>query len=142
MHRYTALAMDNIRRDPVGFAGAYVYRLYRLFVIEGGIDVYTVSRFKGDAVVYALAHAASLTYFLLFLTGAGIAARRRRLPWLLIAPPVYVAVTIAPVLTNMRYSLTTQPFLLAFTALALLTASDALARLRAGRRAPADGSDV
>ncbi len=130
MHRYTALAMDNIRRDPLAFARAYFYRAYRVFVIEGGIDVYTVTRFKGDAVIFALAHAASLTYFLLFLAGAAITVWRRRVPLLLLTPPAYLALTIAPVLTNMRYSVTMQPFVLAVAAIATLAAFDALARLR------------
>jgi hypothetical protein len=42
MHRYTALALDNIRQDPVAFALACLYRAYRVFVVNGGIDEYTV----------------------------------------------------------------------------------------------------
>src|SRR5213078_1163761 len=33
MRRYSALAFDNIRRDPLGFALASAYRAVRLFVV-------------------------------------------------------------------------------------------------------------
>jgi len=108
-----------------------------VFVVHGGIDEYTVKQFRGSAIVYALAHAVSFTYFLLFLAGVAICAWRRRVPLVLLAPPVYVAVTIAPVLTNMRYSLTTQPFVLTFAAIALLAAADAVRRA-GGTSGPAE----
>jgi hypothetical protein len=38
MQRYAALALDNIRRDPIGFALASAYRAGRLFLIQGTSD--------------------------------------------------------------------------------------------------------
>jgi hypothetical protein len=39
--------------------------------------------------------------------------------WLLLTPIVYVPATICYVLINMRYSVTVQPFLIAFAAVAV-----------------------
>lgn len=129
MHRNMALAMDNIQRSPAAFLLASAYRAYRVFVIAGGSDVNTIERFRGDTVVYPLARSASLTFFLLFLCGIAVSVWRQRVPLLLLGPPIYVAATIAPVLTNMRYSVTIQPFMLAFTAIVMRAALDRVAAI-------------
>ncbi len=116
MRRYSALALDNIRREPFAFLKASVYRMYRVFVVVGSADKWTNQQFSGAAVVYAAAAIASLTLLGLFLAGVVILWRRRaniRLPLLLI---LYVPLTIAPLLTNMRYSVTVQPLMFVFVA--------------------------
>jgi hypothetical protein len=58
---------------------------------------------------------------MVFLAGAWLAWRRRSaLVWLLI-PIAYVPLTICFVLTNMRYTVTMQPLMFVFVALAILT---------------------
>ena len=69
--------------------------------------------------VYAAATAASLAFLLLFLAGVVLLWRRGAdilLPLLLI---LYVPATIAPLLTNMRYSVTVQPLMFVFAAATL-----------------------
>jgi dolichyl-phosphate-mannose-protein mannosyltransferase len=146
MRRYAALALDNIVRDPRGFAAASAFRALRLFVIAGTEDRSTTQQFAHGAAVYAVATVASIAYFVLFVSGAAIAWRRRHpiaLPLLLI---VYVPLTIAPMLTNMRYTMTMQPVMFCFAAVALtaplvsrrLPAADPnvqAGRVRAARRA-------
>ncbi len=119
MRRYSALALDNIRRGPLAFAAASLYRVYRVFVVVGSNDKWTNQQFSGAAAVYAAATAASLAFLGLFLAGVVILWRRGAdilLPLLLI---LYVPATIAPLLTNMRYSVTVQPLMFVFAAAAL-----------------------
>jgi Dolichyl-phosphate-mannose-protein mannosyltransferase len=118
MRRYTALALDNIRRDPGAFAAAAAYRAVRLFVVQGGSDSGTAVQFEHSALVYRLATIVSASYFLIGVIGAILAVRRYRV-WLLMTPLVYVPATICFVLINMRYSVTAQPFLIAFAAVAV-----------------------
>lgn len=134
MRRYLALALDNIRRDPRGFAMASVYRIARLFVVVGTTDRHTAQQFAGSAAVYALATLASLTYALLGIAGIAIALYRRMRVALLVTPIVYVPATICFVLTNMRYTVTVQPFVLTFAALALVAIVDAFPWRRARAR--------
>src|SRR5262249_44905374 len=47
MRRYSALAFDNIRRDPVSFLEAALYRVYRVFVVVGSKDKWTNQQFRG-----------------------------------------------------------------------------------------------
>ena len=78
--------------------------------------------------IYAAATAASLTVLGLFVAGVIILWRRGDdvlLPLLLI---LYIPATIAPLLTNMRYSVTVQPLMFVFVAAALGTAFRALRR--------------
>ena len=122
MRRYSALAFDNIRRDPVAFFEASLYRVYRVFVVVGSKDKWTNQQFRGAGAIYAAATAASLTFLGLFIAGVVVLWRRRRdilLPLLLI---LYVPATIAPLLTNMRYSVTVQPLMFVFVAAALTSA--------------------
>src|SRR5580704_12481411 len=120
MRRYTTLAFDNIRRDPGGFVAASAYRAVRLFLVQGTSDRSTAQQFSGSRRVYAAATAISLVY--LALCGAGMIIGWRRgyrigLPLLLIA---YIPATLAPVLTNMRYTVTVQPLMFIFMAIALV----------------------
>jgi hypothetical protein len=122
--RYSALALDNIRRDPFAFLAATLYRAYRVFVVIGSRDKWTNQQFAGATAVYAAATAASLTFLGLFVAGIVILRKRRAdvlLPLLLI---LYVPATIAPLLTNMRYSVTVQPLMFVFAAAAILAARD------------------
>ncbi len=122
MRRYLALASDNIGRDPWAFAAASAYRMVRLFIIRGTTDSATAQQFSASQLAYGAGTLLSATYFLVFLAGAWVAWRQRSaLLWLLI-PIVYVPVTICFVLTNMRYTVTVQPLMFVFVALAVVTA--------------------
>jgi hypothetical protein len=121
MRRYSALAFDNIRREPFAFLKASLYRAYRVFIIVGSSDKWTNQQFRGAAVIYAAATAATGALLVLFIAGVVLLWRRGAdilLPVLLI---LYVPATIAPLLTNMRYSVTVQPLMLVFVAAALLS---------------------
>ena len=130
--RYSALAMDNIRRDPGGFLLASAYRAVRLFVIEGASDPHTAQQFTRSRVTYAAAWAASIGFLGLFGFGVAVAWRRGydlAFPLLLVA---YIPATLAPVLTNMRYTVTVQPLMFMFVAVALTS----IARGRPGHVPP------
>ena len=119
MRRYSALAFDNIRRDPIGFALASAYRAVRLFLIEGTSDQRTAQQFTGSRRIYAAGTGVSIICLMLFAVGVVVGWRRGHrigLPLLLIA---YVPATLAPVLTNMRYTVTVQPLMFVFIALAI-----------------------
>jgi hypothetical protein len=121
MRRYMALAADNIRRDPWAFAAASAYRTVRLFIIRGSSDVKTTQQFSASEFAYAAGTILSAAYFIVFLAGAWLAWKRRSaLVWLLV-PIVYVPLTICFVLTNMRYTVTMQPLMFVFVALAIVT---------------------
>jgi Dolichyl-phosphate-mannose-protein mannosyltransferase len=126
MRRYQALALDNMRREPRAYLAGAAYRAVRVFFIEGSDDLHTAQQFSGSGRVYGVAKAASIA--LIVLCVAGIWAARRRgaalaLPLLIIA---YIPATLAFVLTNMRYSITVQPFMFMFVAAALVSATDAV----------------
>jgi hypothetical protein len=119
MRRYMALAIDNIRHDPSGFVLASAYRAVRLFVIEGTSDRLTAQQFSRSRLAYAVAEAVSIGFLGLFGLGVGIAWRRGDrfgLPLLLI---LSIPATLAPVLTNMRYTVTVQPLMFIFVAIAI-----------------------
>src|SRR5262249_25504649 len=121
MRRYLALAADNIRADPVSFVMASAYRAGRLFIIQGDADRFTAHQFSRSMIIYALGTAASAAVLCACLAGIAIAWRRGNrvgLPVLLIAS---LPATLAPVLVNMRYTVTVQPLMLIFVAVALLT---------------------
>jgi dolichyl-phosphate-mannose-protein mannosyltransferase len=121
MRRYLALASDNIRHDPGAFAMSCAYRAVRLFTIQGTSDPSTAQQFAHSRRVYAAAAVASALYLALFVAGVIVAVRKRfpiALPLLLIA---YLPLTLAPVLTNMRYTLTVQPLMFMFIAAAIVT---------------------
>jgi hypothetical protein len=136
MRRYSALAFDNIRREPLAFLEASLYRTYRVFVVVGSADKWTNQQFSGAAAVYAAATAASLTFLGLFIAGVVILWRRGSdilLPLLLI---LYVPATIAPLLTNMRYSVTVQPLMFVFVASALSSLATRLRKAAAPSAEP------
>jgi hypothetical protein len=119
MRRYAALALDNIARDPAAFLLACAYRAVRVFIVEGAADAPTAHQFTQSSRIYGLASA--LAAVMLVLCAAGIAIAWRRgdaigLPLLLI---LSVPATLAPVLINMRYTVTIQPLMLTFVAVAL-----------------------
>jgi len=123
MRRYTALATDNIRRDPAGFALASLYRFGRVFIVEGSSDPHTAQQFAGSGATYALATTGSIAYLALAIAGMVVARRKRLRVWLLVTPILYVPSTICFVLTNQRYSVTAQPFLFGFAAVAVAAAA-------------------
>jgi hypothetical protein len=129
MRRYSALAWDNIRADPAAYLASCAYRAWRLFVVQGTDDPHTAYQFRGSRFLYPAATVVSLTYFILLLAGVVIAVAQKRPLLLLGAPILYVPLTIAWVLTNMRYTVTVQPLVFAFIALAVVAAAD-----RAGTR--------
>ena len=119
--RYTTLALDNIRRQPLAFAAAAAYRAVRLFIVRPTGDKSTTYQFTGGVIAYTSGLVLSLSYFLLFLAGVAVAWRRRSALLPLLVPIVYVPATICFVLTNQRYTVTVQPLMFAFVALALVT---------------------
>ncbi len=133
MQRYMALAMDNISRDPAAFIQASLYRTVRLFVVRGTSDLATAQQFRWSQVVYGVGTALSLAYLGVFLAGVIAAYRQRSAVLLLVVPIVYVPATICFVLTNMRYSVTVQPLMFVFVALAMVAALKAQ---------PAGGTDA
>jgi 4-amino-4-deoxy-L-arabinose transferase-like glycosyltransferase len=121
MRRYTALAMENIRREPFAFAAASFYRAVRVFVVRPASRGSATYKFAGADLVYFAGLVLSLTYFLLFLAGVAVAWRQRSPLLAFLVPIVYVPATICFVLTNQRYSVTVQPLMFAFIALAIVT---------------------
>ena len=64
----------------------------------------------------------SVSFLAVFAAGVVIAWRRRSRMLAFLVPIVYVPVTICLVLTNMRYTVTVQPLMFAFVALAIAAA--------------------
>jgi hypothetical protein len=120
MRRYMALAVDNISRDPLAFLAASVYRMGRLFVIRGTDDPQTTHQFDGSASVYGAGLVLSSAYLLLFFVGVALGWRRYPQLRALLVPVVYVPLTICFVLTNMRYTVTVQPLMFVFVAVAIV----------------------
>lgn len=117
MRRYTALAFDNISRDPVAFALASAYRMGRLFIIRGTDDRLTTQQFPLSRLIFRVGLLASFAYFALFLAGVVIACRVRSPFLYALIPIAYVPLTICFVLTNMRYTITVQPLMFVFVAM-------------------------
>ncbi|HJZ78045.1 MAG TPA: glycosyltransferase family 39 protein [Vicinamibacterales bacterium] len=141
MRRYAALALDNIRRNPIGFAAASAYRAVRMFIVAGAADTDTALQFAHSGRIYAAATAVSIVF--LIVCGWGVVAGIRGgaaigLPLLLIA---YVPLTLAPVLINMRYTVTVQPLMFVFAAISARRAAEAFA-LRSPRDPRSDGSET
>jgi len=122
MRRFTTLAFDNIRHDPVGYLVASAIRAVRVFVIVGSSDQRTAYQFSGAGRMYAIGRVASLAVFVLASVGVWIAWRRGWRVFMLLAPAVYVPLTICFMLINARYSMTVQPFEFAFAAVTLVSA--------------------
>ncbi len=120
--RYFALALDNISRDPAAFFAASLYRMPRLFIIRGTDDKATTQQFTSSRLAYGAGLALSAGYFALFVAGVVVAWRRRSPLLVALLPIAYVPLTIAFVLTNMRYTITVQPLMFAFMALAIVAA--------------------
>lgn len=119
MARYTALAFDNIGRDPAAFIAASAYRMVRLFIIRGTDDVQTTHQFPMSRLIFQAAMLASMAYFAAFIGGVVIAWRARSPFLYALIPIAYVPVTICFVLTNMRYTITVQPLMFVFVAISV-----------------------
>ena len=122
MQRYLALARDNISRDPMAFVRASLYRAVRLFIVRGTDDLATAQQFRWSRLVYAVGTVLSIAFLAIFLAGVVIAWRRRSALLTFLVPIVYVPATICLVLVNMRYTVTVQPLMFAFVALAIAAA--------------------
>jgi hypothetical protein len=120
MRRYTALALDNIRRDPWAYAVSVAYRAVRLFVINGSDALQRTQQFENSGVVYTTGTALSAVYLLLFIGGAVWAWKYRPALRPLLLPIAYIPATISFVLTNMRYTITVQPLMFVFVAAAIV----------------------
>ncbi len=120
--RYFALALDNVSRNPIAYVASSAYRMIRLFIIRGTDDKATAQQFASGRLVYGAALLLSASYFLLFAFGVFIAWRRRSPLLIALVPIMYVPLTIGFVLTNMRYTITVQPLMFAFMALAIVAA--------------------
>jgi dolichyl-phosphate-mannose-protein mannosyltransferase len=124
MRRYSALAFDNIRRDPIAYARSVFYRAWRLFVVHGTEDRQTAQQFTRSRLVYLAATAASAIYLVLFLAGVIVGWRKGYPIWIPVALIAYIPATIAFVLTNMRYTITVQPLMFIFVAISLVAVGD------------------
>src|SRR5262245_17928788 len=120
MQRFTALALENIRRDPRAYLVSAGYRALRLFVINGSDLKQRSQQFDNSGWVYAGGSLASMLYLVVFLAGAVWAWRRKPGLRPLLLPIVYIPITICFVLTNMRYTITVQPLMFVFVAAALI----------------------
>lgn len=128
LRRYTVLAMDNIRRDPIAYALSVLYRSVRLFIIMGSDDRGTAHQFDNSRLVYLIGTVSSGGLFLLFLAGAWIGWRRGYAVGLSLFVIATLPASIAFVLINMRYTITVQPLILTFAAVTLLALWDAFRR--------------
>lgn len=128
MNRYMALSLDNIRRDPAAFVTASLYRALRLFVVGGSSDRHTAQQFHRSNEVYAVAMMASAAYLMLFGAGVIVCWRRHDDFWLPLLLILYVPATIAPVLINMRYTVTVQPLVFMFVAVAIMSGVERMRR--------------
>jgi hypothetical protein len=120
MRRYTRLAFDNISRDPLAFLQASAYRMVRLFIVRPGTgDQATTFQYRGSRLIFNAGLILSSAYLAAFFAGV-IIAWRARSPFLYALIPIaYVPLTICFVLTNMRYTITVQPLMFVFVALAV-----------------------
>lgn len=141
MQRYMALALDNIRREPLAFIMSSLYRIPRLFIVRGTDDVLTAQQFRWSSLVYTTGTVLSLAYLALFLAGVAVAWRRYPALLALLVPVAYIPLTICFVLTNMRYTVTVQPVMFAFVAVAI-AATFKLDDATAGAGVDGDGAAV
>ena len=102
--------------------------MVRLFVVVGSDDANRAHQFRFARYIYGAATVVSLAYFVLFAAGVVLTLVRREDVALLLAAVVYVPATIFPLLTNMRYTVTNQPVVFVFVAVALLALTDTVRR--------------
>jgi hypothetical protein len=131
--RYARLALDDIRRTPIAYAMATLRRMIGIFVTVGSESTDAAHQFAGSRLLYAAGTAVSLTVFVLCVSGIVVGWRRGGDIVPLVAAVLYVPMTIAPFLTNARYSLSGQPFVFAFVAIALVAGYDKLVGSRGGQ---------
>jgi hypothetical protein len=117
--RYTALALDNIWRDPLAYGSSCLFRMLRVFIVVGTDDPRTTQQFSRGRIIFAAATLASGLLFALLIAGIAIAIRRGYRLLTLLTPVVYIPLTLGFVLVNMRYSVTVQPYMFVFVAIAL-----------------------
>ena len=94
--------------------------MVRLFIVRPGTgDQATTFQYRGSRLIFNAGLILSFTYLAAFLAGV-IIAWRARSPFLYALIPIaYVPLTICFVLTNMRYTITVQPLMFVFVALAV-----------------------
>ncbi len=125
MRRFTALALDNIRADPLAYLGASARRALRVFLIAGSGDEHTATQFAESRSIYRIARAVSILVLILFAAGVMVAIRRGHRLFMFLVPIAYVPLTICFMLVNARYSMTVQPLIFAIVAVALVAMADA-----------------
>ena len=124
MRRYLALALDNIRQNPAAFLVASAERAWRVFIIEGSTDTRTAAQFASGSAVYKAGRAASIFCLVLALAGLAVAIARGMRVFDILMPIVYIPLTICFLLTNARYSMTVQPLVFVFVAVAVVESFD------------------
>ena len=133
MDRHTQLALENIKGKPMSFVTASAKRLFRMFVVLGLDDARHSTQTRQRQVVFAVGTALSLGVFVLFAAGVALSSRLGHNTGVFLAAVVYLPLTIFPFLTNMRYTVSVQPFMLVFVAVSLVTIGDRLAARRLRR---------
>ena len=76
MRRYTALAWDNIRDTPFAYLTSAVYRVWRLFVVQGTDDSSTAYQFSNSGLIYKAATLVCVTFLVLLVCGVAVAIRQ------------------------------------------------------------------
>jgi hypothetical protein len=103
----------------MAYLAASAYRAARLFVIGGSPDPFTAQQFTASGRIFLAGRLISLVTMALFAAGVVVAVRRGADVLLFAALIAYVPATICFMLINMRYSVTVQPYVLLFAAIAL-----------------------
>ncbi|MFC1537586.1 glycosyltransferase family 39 protein, partial [Gemmatimonadota bacterium] len=118
--RYLALAKENIRQRPWDYTIECLKRMYgRLFIVRGSSDVNTAHQFKGSRIIYKIGFILSLLIMIAMVFGVVIGFRRKMAVGLFLLPILYIMLTISPLLNNMRYSMTVQPFMIIFISITI-----------------------
>jgi hypothetical protein len=125
MDRYTALAVDNIRRSPTAFVFASARRLIRMFVVAGSDDQSRSAQFDSSRFVYRAATFASIAFAVLFGVGLVLCWRDHAPVGVYLLAIVYIPATIFILLPNMRYVVPVQPLMFIFVGRALVSLGEA-----------------
>ncbi|MBN2288901.1 MAG: glycosyltransferase family 39 protein [Candidatus Glassbacteria bacterium] len=133
--RKVALALDNIRRQPLEYLKSRLVQAYRLFVVRGSRDPFTAHQFPASGLIYAVAFLCTLAVFLSMLAGVAVALKRKYSVMILLAPVIYVLLTLGFLQANARFSMAVQPFELVFFAVALQAFLERLGLVPAGEDA-------
>jgi Dolichyl-phosphate-mannose-protein mannosyltransferase len=117
--RYLALAKENIRQRPWDYTKECLKRMYGLFLVQGSSDAFTAHQFRRSGIIYKIGFIFSLSIMVIMVLGIVIGFRRKMAVGLFLLPILYIVLTIAPLLKNMRYSMTVQPFMIIFISITI-----------------------